>query len=439
MPSLLAALPMRFFVFAALLVLISGCRTVAPPPPPPPIEVVERTPAERPLTLDSLGVDLADKPPQEPAVPPGIFESQSHYPQTAITEWRLANGVRVAFKSTPFESRTVHLRVLAPDGLRSIPDSLSALALLGAPSSGGFTLDLTSSVSLWRSAWTTPLLDERLRDAVSMLRQGTRPGPVRPITVDDALTLLLEGDAFPLRGGGLPSGNPYTALFDDPRSLLVLVVGDASRTDVERAVVALAGLRPSRRSILGSSADEPPARIPDRVTEVVLGPGRIATAGMAFRGRLDTDFGTRAGLDVLGHVVKSSVEDRLDAEVQTTVSVETRTGVAELRITAVGEEVTADRLRDAVLRVIGSLRDEAPTASVLSRARADARMSYTNALASNSGWADWMATVLGPDLDSREILAYGRRLGGVPPSRVLALSRALLDADRYVLAVQPAE
>src|SRR5690606_17657122 len=121
---------MRPLVVLAVLLAAAGCRTPALPPPPQPATVEEEpgaggeAPQGQPPTRSAEEVP-ADKPPP-PDVPPGVYESRSHYPQAGVTEWRLTSGVRLGFKPSPDEPRRVRFLVSAPGGLRAVPDSLAA-------------------------------------------------------------------------------------------------------------------------------------------------------------------------------------------------------------------------------------------------------------------------------------------------------------------------
>jgi len=433
---------MRPLVVLAVLLAAAGCRTTALPPPPEPVTVEEEpgaveeeTPVEPPMRIAEEVP--ADKPPP-PDVPPGVYESRSHYPQAGVTEWRLTSGVRLGFKPSPDEPRRVRFLVSAPGGLRAVPDSLAAGVFAEADASALFSLHMTGEDTVLEGAAATRDLSDALRAMAEMLGEPPRARGRVSLTAERALTLLLAGTPFALTGAPGGDGLGYARLLSDPRNLLVVVVGDAAPAEVERAAAAFVRLRPSFRDLVADSTSVPPPRVPRRSTELILPAHAEGAGAIGFRGTVTADYDARAGLEVLGHRLAEEVSDRIGAPVRHEVALDFPSGVAEVRL-LVDEAVDGERFRDAVLREANALRTGTVGESDLARSRAAARAAHEALLGTNEGWAAWLTRLLRFDHDTREALAFGRRLSGVPADRVRTLALAVLDPDRYVLVVQPAE
>jgi hypothetical protein len=429
--------PLSLWTAATLaLLLVAGCRTTAPPPPPPapsppppPVEV----PAEEPEAV------RVDKPDQRfRPVPTGVYESQSHYPDTEVTEWALASGARLVFRPTRGARGRLAFRAFAPGGYAAVPDSLRRAAFPGEDLAGGaregaaaLDAEIAAQEVVLQGEAATGDLDVLFAAMHALVDAPVAGPPYLPVTIHQALDAALAG--VPVTGRASDRDETalvYERLFGDPRRFTFVVAGDATAEAVEQAAArVLPRMRPSFQALLApADSVAPPARIPATAERWTLpraaDPGGLA---VAFRGRIEPGFDALAALDVLAALLA----DEIGGDARASAELHFDAGVGEVRLWTDGE---ADAEAEAeIFEAVRALRDDPPSDRALARARGALREAHEERLETPEGWAAWLARLYRHDLDPREVPRYGRRLGGVTAERVHRAARAVLDPDRFVL------
>ena len=381
-----------------------------------------------------------------------MFTSQVVYPSADVTEWRLANGVRFAFRPMRTPSRQLTLLAMVPGGYRQAPRDRPSAALaaldLVVPDDAQVLVQprLADDTAFLLGVGTTDRLEELLRSVRAAMTEvhveASPDGEALPL--DEALEALMAGlprEALMERPDPAAARAFYERQFGDPRPYTLLLVGDALPEEVERAVAATFGrLRPSAARLLAPSdggAGSP--FMPSQALTVRLPAhsGASEQVGLGFRAAMEPTMENRAALDVLAMLLVSALNDRLRTEVQVDVALDFASGRGDLRLYAEGVDEPA--FDEAVRRVLGDLRRDGPGASALVQARAEAQAAFVRMRASHAGWLHSLAESFRYDLDPRELTRYERRIQGTSGQRVLELARTLLDTDRAIKIVRPSD
>lgn len=432
--------PLALFVTLAL---AGGCRTVAPPPSapePPPSPPPRPVAAPEPTPEPSPPPHPKDRPYRP--VPVGVFESRSTYPETEVTEWRMAGGARLVFRPSRTSPRSVTLYAFAPGGFAAVPDSLAGAAL-GLAENGGVGGSeaavqpaLREREALLLGTASTDALDGLFEQVRRVMAAPQAPDP-EALSIQEGLDAAVAGLPLGARPPGPEAvGLLHDRLFGDPRRFTFVLVGDATPEAVEAAAAGvLPRVRPSLQALLGQADTlEAPPHVPTRPERRMLPPLPTPAAAAVFRGPVGRSYDALAGLDVLAALI----EDALEGDgVRAAAEVFFDAGVGEVRVIAEGEDVVADDFEDDLLEAVRALYDAPPSAHALAEARERRRAAYEAALDQGSAWLPWLARLYRYDQDTREALRYGRRLSGVTAAEAHALARAVLDPGRYVLVVRP--
>ncbi len=108
---------------------------------------------------------VAEGPLVEALPPPGPVRQERQLPEVGLTEWRLANGVRVVVKPTDFRNDQILVRALSPGGhsrvpARDYPSALYAADLVGASGVGRFGPTELRKALAGKAVSVGPFIDE---------------------------------------------------------------------------------------------------------------------------------------------------------------------------------------------------------------------------------------------------------------------------------------
>lgn len=272
-------LPASRLVLAAGLTL-AGCSGSPPPviPAPPPLVLPPpETPEPEPPP------DPAPPPPVPlPRVGPGVVASESRFFEAGVTDWTLANGVRVVHRQT---EGALELRLTIPGGWAALPDSVRrAVVGLPAPPLARMAGDAYLGPAA-REAWVGRIHELTLREAFAELGRVV-DGRVAPGVSYRSSALFLgdpEREAPPVAGAAVAQAVVGSA-FSRLDGAVLVVVGDADAEAVGAYAAATLGTRPAR-------APWPswrPAWPPSPVAVAVPDPGPLVLAALVPAEAADT-------------------------------------------------------------------------------------------------------------------------------------------------------
>ena len=386
------------------------------------------------------------------ALPPGIVEGRSLFPATDVTEWTLANGVRVVLRPSLSEPRRVYLVAYAVGRLAEVTDLRAVSAVLAARAAGvgmnpgGVRIGsyLTGDLAVVVGDASTELLGGLLERATGQMTRPEWAGVNPTLDPQDALSLLLSGHPETTLGGSFNPGEAaafYEAHFGDPRLFTYILAGDVLPSEVERqAANTLTSVRASMQAVLGASESTRPAPTLARAAVWTMPEyGTQASFHLGFRASLHASYDNLAGLEILAEILKQHVETTTGRDVDVAVTMDFDHDVAELRMTANGPGTDDGDFRAMVFDAIRMLRASEPNARLLVSSRASVVAEHEQAIQTNSGWLRWMVRLFRYDHDTREALRFGQRIRGVSAVRVHDLARSIIDPDHYALVIQRSE
>ncbi len=422
---------------------------------------------------------------------PVAIVSESTLPELGVTEFTLANGVRVIMKPTTFKRDEVFFSATSPGGDSLVSDEDYPEASLAASwvESGGvgeLTRTELSKLLAGKIASASPNIGE--------LSEGFTGG-ASPEDLEIALQLVYlyatrprnDADAFAVLLEQLEAGvknrdlEPESALYDALAEIFCgedvrcrpLSLDEIAALDRERAYEIYrdrfadfsdftftfvgnfepATLKELARVYLGNLPStgrketwrDVQPDLPEQTIEreVRKGLNQKAQTRIEFSGPITPSLQTEAVVDTLNNILEMRVVDALRQKLGATYSPEAGIywGVLpeptySVSFEFVSDPQRADELAEAVFDLLDELREGGPTEDELKKAKEQARLAYEEALEDNSFWL-WQleSRLTTPGEDVRDILRYQDALTAVTPAQVREAIRAWLPEQPYVRVV----
>lgn len=436
------------------------------------------------------GETLVTDPPE-----PGSIVSEAVLANLQVTEWRLANGVRVLLKETDFQDDEVVFRAWSPGGTSLAPDArfesaASAATLVAASGIGDFSRvdlqkvlagkaasvfpeinDVSEGIRGWASPkdletmfqliflyFTSPRADSsafetyrqrmteflRNRDADPMvafydtltvvLTQGHRRA--RPFTMD-RLDEIDLGEALEFYEDRFADAGDFTFAFvgsftvEEMRPLVARYLGN----------LPAAGRQETWRDV---GYDYPPGIVKRTVRK---GVEPKAETRIVFTGTLDYARQNRYALSSMRNVLeiwlRESLRERLGGTYGVTLAVTTARYPSPRYQVTVHFGSAPERVEELVAAVfdqVDSLKTFGPSADDVAKVRETQRRARETALRQNGFWAAQLIDRVQFELPLDDILNYDELVDGLTAESIRDAARAHLREDRYVqITLYPAE
>jgi zinc protease len=433
---------------------------------------------------------VRDEPllPDPPA--PGAIVERSRIEELGVTEWRLANGVRVVLKPTDFKNDEVLLTGFSWGGTSLVPDAdhvtadfassvLSAgglgrfdqveleKALAGKVAGASVGLneleetaagraspeDLQTMFELLYLSFTAPRKDEAAYGAwLQRTKAWVENRRARPETVfNDRLTeVLTQGHPRrrPISEELLDEIDLDRALavhrerFADNSDFTFVLVGNFDPAEIEPLVRTYLGGLPAggRRE----SWRDVGARTPAGVHEVVVRKGLEpkSQVRLTFTGDAAWSPQTRHDIVSLAAALRIRLREVLREDMSGTYGVSVSGGIGRrpreeysFTISFGCAPESVDDLVSAVFAEVEAIQRDGPTAEVAAKVREIQTREREIDLRENGFWRGALASHYREGLDPRQILAYGDLVASVTPERLREAARLYLDSSRYVKGI----
>lgn len=418
---------------------------------------------------------------------PAAITAERTIPDLGITEWTLANGVRVVLKPTDFQNDEVILRATSPGGSSLVPDSLATdarfatmvadvggvgglsatdlrKALSGKSASASVMIgDQTEGVSGRSSAadvetmlqlvylrFTAPRRDSSaflaFRQSMQASMANLSANPQK--TFSDTVTATITNHS--------PREKPMSAeLFDaidldralaiyrdrfaDASDFTFFLVGSFNVDSLKPLVQRYLGGLPSlgRKEAGLPVGPVPPAGTIEKV--VRLGSEPQSQTVMIFSGPFTWDAQENYVMSSLGELLSNRLLDNLREKLGGTYSVNAMLqGQREypniyLGVVQFGSAPErAAEMEQAVLAEIKALADSGPTAAELEKVREGQLRARETALKTNSFWAGRLSQSYQYGDDPAEVLKYRQLVDGLTAEKIQGAARAYLGRKNYV-------
>ena len=432
--------------------------------------------------------DTAALKPLLPELPePGKIAGTAALEDMKITEWRLANGVRVVLRPTDFKADEVLLRAFSPGGTSLVEDKdyiAAATAAMVVPAGGlgefsavdldkllagkaaavrpfigetdeGLTgsaspKDLETLFQLIYLTMTAPRCDPAIFGVLTgQLKEVLANRAASPeVAFQDTLQTTLSRNHFrarPLtveRLGEMDLGRScafYKDRFADASDFTFVFVGnldlEAMRPLVERYLGALPAID-RKETWRDLDVEPPPGMIESVVRKGVEPKSRTA---IVFSGPFRYDLKQRTVFRALGLVLESRLRGIVREDLGGTYGVSVRPAYAKipdeeysLTIGFGSDPARMDELAGAVFREIKALRGTGPSEKEVDDAREALRREHETGRKENAWLIAQLAGRYQLGEDPREILTLEESFRSITPAAVREAARAYLDTDDYV-------
>ena len=426
------------------------------------------------------------------AVPPtpSAIVSEEHLEEIDVTEWRLANGVRVLLKPTDYQDDEVVFRATSVGGHSLVDDRdfLAAATATTVVSQGGLgqlsLIDLQKVLAgkavrvtpiIWQSSegmtgsaspkdlltmfqliylyFTAPRMDESAfaafeqRALASLENAGANPRAVfqdtvavtmsqhhhrtRPLTVELLSELDLE-----------TSFDVYRDRFADASDFSFVFVGnfdvDSMRTLVETYLGGLPSL--NRDETWADPGIDPPEGVIRKIVRRGVEPQ--SQTQIIFTGDAQYTRDNRYAMQSMTQVLQTWLRETLREQLGGTYGVSVNGGISRFpkeryRITiAFGSAPErADELAATVFHHIDSLSTTGPTADDILKVQESQRRTRETNLRRNQYWVGQLIGHVTDGTDPRQILRGSELVDGLDPETVLRAALRFFDLGNYVHAV----
>lgn len=454
-------------------------------------------PTEAELLALFDAVAARDVAPYEDAVPdvpllaeapePGPVVEEIRHEEVDVTEWRLANGVRVLVKPTDFREDEVLLRAYSPGGtsladLEELTAARYAADVVAAGGVGAFSRTQLDRVLAGKAAGVTPHISEREegftgsaspRDLETLLElvylyftAPRRDEEAYAALLDRLRASLANRDASPsahfsdtlqvVLSQGHPRARPpglhlldemdldrslafYRDRFADASDFTFVLVGavelDALRPLVERYLGGLPST--GRDETWRDHGIRPPAGVVEKVVRSGIEP-RSQTQ-IVFNGPFTEAREDAYALGALADLLQIRLMEVLREDLGGTYGVATSASVTllpeprySLALAFGAAPERLDELVGAVFEEIRRLATEGPSAVDVEKVREQHRRSRETSIRQNSFWAGQLVAY---DRDGRpfaDILTYDALVAELTAERLRDAARAWLDTGNYV-------
>lgn len=433
--------------------------------------------------------DIADVPLVATVPKPGRVLASSTDSVSAVTEWRLSNGVRVLVKPTRFKDDQVLLAASSPGGNSLAPDSTFLSASMGAtaallggvgafnqvqlekalsgkavsvtPSIGQVEEGISGSASpqdletlfqLVHLFFTEPRRDTAAFQsfqarARSYLENRDRdPSSVLTDTLQVTLTNH-DPRAQPMTPERFAQLDLDTALdfyrdrFANAGDFTFAIVGNVDTTTLRPLVERWLASLPSTGRV--ESWRDVGVRAPAGIVrrELHRGVENKADTRLVFHGDADrTDLAERYAMGAMAQVLDMRLRDKLREELGGTYGASVSSSLARepraefLVSIAFGSDPSrVQELTDAVFAEIDSLKKTEPTTEELGKVQEIMRRNLETGLEQNGYWLGQILSYDRQGLPLADIASERSYVDALTPSAVRAAARRYLDDRQYVL------
>ena len=408
-------------------------------------------------------------------------------PEIGVTEWRLANGMRVVLKPTDFQKDQVMLSAFSPGGSSLVPDSLyvnaslattlasigglgefnmqalrrvltgktaSATASIGTRTEGisgsASRKDIETMFQLVYLTFTAPRKDSVVFAAFKQANQGMLANRAASpqSQFSDTITVTMAQNhprAQPISARTFDEMNLDRALaiyrdrFADASDFTFFIVGDFAIDSVKPLVQRYLGSLPSlnRKEAGKDIGIRPPAGVIKKV--VRAGSEAQSQTYMSFTGPFQYSAEQRYLLASMGEVLQNRLIEKLREALGGTYSASVSatggreapaTYSATIRFGSAPER--AEELANAVLAEIRALQNEGPTAAEVEKVREAQRRSRELNLKQNAFWLGNLNSAYQFGDDPKDILKQDQLFNALTAAAVRDVARRYLRLDNYV-------
>lgn len=433
---------------------------------------------------------VADQPLMAAAPPPGEILSESTFDELGVTEWRLANGIRVVLKPTDFKNDEVLFTAFSPGGTSLVSDAEDVAAstadtVVTQGGVGPFDLtelqklladkvvgvspyiseleeglsgsaspeDLETMFQLIHLYIATPRRSEQAFASVQQrLRGFVENRLARPEAVySDRITSIMAQDhprRRPWSGALLDemdldtSFRIYTDRFADTSDFTFVFVGTFEPDE----------LRPLVRSYLGSlpvtgreeswrdvGVRAPGGVIQETVVKGIEPKSRVTIMfSNDFEWTRQNNFDLSAVASVLGIRLREVLREDEGGTYGVGVNAATSRYPRQTSTFSVGFGCDPDRVDELVGLVhdeIRSLQDDGPDPDIVAKVQEQRRRQREVQMRENGFWLDALEASWWYDQDPRLILQYGELVDGLTGEAVRDAARRWIDFERRVEVV----
>ena len=418
---------------------------------------------------------------------PAAIVSSRTIPEIGITEWKLANGVRVVLKPTDFMTDEIILAGTSPGGTSLVPDSnyvsaafattVASIGGVGAYSASelrrlltGKTAAASLSISsrtenafgmaskkdvatmfqLLYLRFTAPREDS---SAFAAFRQSSQASmanaAANPMKAySDAVTAIMTQHNFRARPTGpatLDEINLDRALaiyrdrFADASDFTFLIVGSFNIDSIKPLVQRYLGGLPSlnRKEAGKDRGIRPPKGLIDQTVRRGVEPQ--SQTFMAFTGPYQYSRENEYLLSSLSEILGNRLTEKLREKLGGTYGVSARVGgsreephIFTATVSFGSAPERAEELTKAVLAEIQTLIDLGPSPAEIEKVKEAQLRARETALKTNMFWTSQLNTAYQYGDDPRDILAYQKMVAGLTTAAIRNAARRYLKGDSYI-------
>jgi zinc protease len=418
---------------------------------------------------------------------PAAITAESSIPELGVTEWTLANGVRVVLKPTDFMNDQVVLSASSPGGTSLYPDSLVVSAtfattavtvggvgelnaidlrkvLTGKTASASVTIadrtenvfgsssarDVETMLQLVYLRFTAPRRDSSaftgFRQTLQAQLANANASPQKAFMDTVSMTMTQGSPRVPLISAEMLDQIDldramaiYRERFADASDFTFFIVGnfqvDSIRPLVQRYLGGLPALR--RNEVARDVGISAPT---GRIEKVVRrGVEPQSQTFMAFTGPFTWNPRDSYLMGALGEVLSNRLIENLREKLGGTYSASAQVFgsreaphqfVASIQFGSAPDR--AEELTQAVLAEIAALAADGPTEAELTKVREGQLRSRETALKTNFFWATQLGNAYRFGDDPREILQYDRLVQELTAEAIRDAARKYLAQDNFV-------
>ncbi len=418
---------------------------------------------------------------------PAAIVSERRIPEIGVTEWRLANGVRVVLKPTDFQADQILLSATSPGGTSLVPDSMYLAASWATTAGGAGGVGEFSAIDLRRIltgkiAGANPYIGSRTegmngsaspRDVETMLQlvylrfaaprrdsaafvafrqtfqaELANRGANPQAAFRDTISVTMSQHHFrarPLNAAVLDEIDLdramafYRERYADASDFTFFIVGNFS-VDSLRPLVQryLGGLPSLNRHETGRDVGmRPPTGVVDRVVRRGVEPQ--SQTFLSFTGPFEWSRVNQYVLGSLGEVLQLRLLDRLREALGGTYSVSAGAGGGRdapqrysvtVQFDSAPERV--EELTRAVFAEIQAISDSGPSAAELERVKETQRRQRETGLRQNAFWLSVLGSAYQYGDDPRIVLTFDTLVNGLTAAAIRDAAQRYIRMDNYV-------
>jgi zinc protease len=419
--------------------------------------------------------------------PAGRVVSERKIEAAGVTEWKLANGVRVLLKPTDYQADEIVMRAYSEGGSSLVTDrdflSASFATTLAAQSGfGAFSATQLQKALAGKVASVSPYIDDRVegltgsaspRDLETMLQltylmmtDARRDSAVYASLKSrfaailenqsrdpesafrDTLQVTLSQHHFRARPITVPLLNEidmerslsiYRERFANAGDFTFVFVGnfttDSIKPLIERYLGALPGT-PAREQAK-DDGQRPPAGVIEKTVKRGVEPKSMTQ--IVFSGPLEYTLPNRLGLSLMTEVLDIRLRDVLREDSAGTYGVSIGASTSKeptpqysVTISFGADPQRLEVLTKSVFEQIEKFKREGPTADEMAKVKETQRREWETNLKRNGYWASQISARDRMGEPIADILTFPERLNSATPAMLQEAARKYLRNDRYV-------